>query len=249
MANDLINETFESGTANATLTTVNTSATSFNGVAPTFSTTRHQGELSAQFTTVTAASSARFEHVEVASAWYVFRIYITALPAASQYLATFQTAAGINIGDLRINSAGTLTIRNNITAVVTTTNPLALNTWHRIAIKVVPNTTNGLTLKTYTGANVNGTTPDENLSGNSTVAGPVQRLVIGNTTVSTFDLRVDQIEGSSTDEPSGAAATVPGAVTNLAGTAGNTQVPLTWTAPANGGSPITDYIVQYRIVP
>ena len=39
-----------------------------------------------------------------------------------------------------------------------------------------------------------------------------------------------------------------GAPTALAGTAGNTQVDLTWTAPTStGGSAITDYIVQYRV--
>ncbi|MEK7292633.1 MAG: fibronectin type III domain-containing protein, partial [Actinomycetota bacterium] len=38
--------------------------------------------------------------------------------------------------------------------------------------------------------------------------------------------------------------TVPGAPTSVAGTAGNTQVSLTWTAPSNGGSAITDYVVE-----
>ena len=41
-----------------------------------------------------------------------------------------------------------------------------------------------------------------------------------------------------------AAATVPGAPTNLAATAGDTTVQLTWTAPTDdGGSPITGYTV------
>ena len=41
-------------------------------------------------------------------------------------------------------------------------------------------------------------------------------------------------------------ATTPTAPTNLVGSAGNGQVRLTWSAPSsNGGSPVTDYIVQY----
>lgn len=40
--------------------------------------------------------------------------------------------------------------------------------------------------------------------------------------------------------------TVPGAPTGLTATPGNTQVALSWTAPAsNGGSALTDYTVQY----
>lgn len=38
---------------------------------------------------------------------------------------------------------------------------------------------------------------------------------------------------------------VPSQVTGLSATAGNTQASLSWTAPSNGGSAITDYIIQY----
>jgi hypothetical protein len=41
---------------------------------------------------------------------------------------------------------------------------------------------------------------------------------------------------------------VPNAVVDLVGVAGDGQVALSWTAPLDGGSAITDYIVQYRIV-
>ena len=42
--------------------------------------------------------------------------------------------------------------------------------------------------------------------------------------------------------------TTPGAPTGVSGTSGNTQVSLSWTAPSsNGGSAITDYVVQYSI--
>ena len=40
-------------------------------------------------------------------------------------------------------------------------------------------------------------------------------------------------------------ATAPAAPTGLAATAGNTQATLSWTAASNGGSNITDYLVQY----
>ena len=41
-------------------------------------------------------------------------------------------------------------------------------------------------------------------------------------------------------------ATVPAAPTELTATPGNGQVGLSWTAPSNGGSPITNYQKQYR---
>ena len=40
--------------------------------------------------------------------------------------------------------------------------------------------------------------------------------------------------------------TVPGAPTSVSGTSGSQQVALTWSAPSdNGGSSITDYVIQY----
>ncbi|NBV51055.1 BspA family leucine-rich repeat surface protein, partial [bacterium] len=44
----------------------------------------------------------------------------------------------------------------------------------------------------------------------------------------------------------GGQAVAPGAPTSVAGTAENTQVALTWTAPSDtGGAAITDYVIQY----
>lgn len=43
-------------------------------------------------------------------------------------------------------------------------------------------------------------------------------------------------------------ATTPGTPTAVSATAGNTQVALSWSAPAsNGGTVITDYIIQYKL--
>lgn len=40
---------------------------------------------------------------------------------------------------------------------------------------------------------------------------------------------------------------VPSTPTNLAATAGNTQVSLTWSAPSDGGSALLDYVIQYSL--
>jgi hypothetical protein len=60
------------------------------------------------------------------------------------------------------------------------------------------------------------------------------------TTASTFDDVL--VTGNA------AAATAPDAPTGLTATPGNTQMGLSWTAPAsNGGSSITDYLVEYKL--
>ena len=51
---------------------------------------------------------------------------------------------------------------------------------------------------------------------------------------------------SATSNPISITAAAPGAPTSVSGTAGDTFVDLVWTAPgSNGGSSITDYVVQY----
>lgn len=87
-----------------------------------------------------------------------------------------------------------------------------------------------------------GTTPD------ATAAFTVTGLTNG----TAYRFRVaatNSIGTSDFSAPSSAVtpATTPGAPTGLAGTVGNQQIALTWSAPAStGGDSITDYVVQYK---
>lgn len=81
---------------------------------------------------------------------------------------------------------------------------------------------------------------------------PITVSGLTNGTAYTFSVTATNSEGtgaasaaSNSVTPS-AAATVPGQVTGLTlGTATSTTQPLTWTAPSNGGSAITDYVIQW----
>ncbi|QLH07035.1 fibronectin type III domain-containing protein [Nitrosopumilus ureiphilus] len=73
--------------------------------------------------------------------------------------------------------------------------------------------------------------------------------VTGLTNGQPYSFRVSAVNSVGTGNPSNITtatpATVPGTPTNLSSTPGNSQVSLSWTAPSNGGSPITDYIIQF----
>src|SRR5690606_26150612 len=75
--------------------------------------------------------------------------------------------------------------------------------------------------------------------------------VTGLTNVPDDSLRVKAVNGvgesaySNVDTATPNAPAVPDAINNLVATPANSQVTLTWSAPANNGSAITDYIVEY----
>lgn len=89
-----------------------------------------------------------------------------------------------------------------------------------------------------------GTAPGATLTGTGTLtagaaSGGAEGTAPGATLTGTGTLSAGTATG-------GSAATAPDQVTGLTlGTATTTTQPLTWTAPANGGSAITDYVVQY----
>lgn len=82
-------------------------------------------------------------------------------------------------------------------------------------------------------------------------ASPITVAGLTNGTAYTFTVTATNAIGTSAASgPSNSVtpATVPGAPTALIATVSNTQIPLSWTAPvSDGGSAITDYIVEYKL--
>ena len=92
--------------------------------------------------------------------------------------------------------------------------------------------------------------------GGATANGTASPITVGGLTAGTnysFTVTATNVVGTSL--PSSASnvvtpvtAGVPSAPTNLSATIGNGQISLAWTAPSsNGGAPISDYTVQYRV--
>lgn len=74
--------------------------------------------------------------------------------------------------------------------------------------------------------------------------------VTGLSNGTTYEFRVATVTMSSTSSYSSVATTTPlttpSAPNDVAAIPGNRQIELTWSAPANGGSAITDYVIQYK---
>jgi hypothetical protein len=84
----------------------------------------------------------------------------------------------------------------------------------------------------------------------SPVASTSPLVIAGLTNGTTYQVKLRAVNavgsGATSGVSSGTPATVPDAPTNLLATGGNASAALTWTAPVvNGGSAITNYIVEY----
>jgi hypothetical protein len=108
-----------------------------------------------------------------------------------------------------------------------------------------PGSNGGSAITSYTVTSSPGSITGTGASSPITVTG------LSNGTAYTFTVTATNIVGTgsaSSASNSVTPATVPGAPTGVTATAGNGQVSLSWLAPVdNGGSAITDYVIEYKL--
>ncbi len=102
--------------------------------------------------------------------------------------------------------------------------------------------------KTITGYTVEKNCADSGWSPATTTSGATSATVTSLTNGVSCDFRVSATNSVGTGDPSDAETATPAAVPDkptLSATSGDGQVELSWTAPADNGSSITDYGVQF----
>jgi hypothetical protein len=96
-------------------------------------------------------------------------------------------------------------------------------------------------------------TVSSNIGGHSTTTTNTYAVVTGLTNGVTYTFTVTATNAIGTSTSSGTSngvtpATVPSAPLNLAATVRDSSIDLSWSAPAsNGGSSLTDYVVEYKL--
>ncbi len=133
------------------------------------------------------------------------------------------TTTTVGVGSTSLNANGTttitITVRDAYGNIVTNVTPSGIALSSSIGTIGTVTCTNGVCTATYTAPASSGTA--------------AIGVSVGGTPV--------------TSAPSIAVSAVPGVVTGITATPGNAQVSLGWTAPSNGGSPITNCLIEYSI--
>jgi titin len=169
---------------------------------------------------------------------------VTGLANGTAY--TFQVAAKNIAGDSPYSTATTSLTPRTVPDAPTGVTATADNTGGIDVSWTAPANNGGNAISDYTLQSCISTTcTTVTRSASTETSIKVSGLVKG--TAYTFQVAAVNAAGSSTYSTRSAPATpraVAGTPTSIAGTVGNGQVTLTWSAPANNGAAITDYVVQ-----
>lgn len=173
---------------------------------------------------------------------------VTGLTASVSYDFRVSATNAVGTGTASATASATPTAAATVPGTPTSASASAGNAQATITF-TAPGSNGGSTITGYTATSTPGSHTGS-ISGAS--AAPITVTGLTNGTAYTFTVHATNAIGSSAESAASAsvtpaAPTVPGAPTGLTATAGVTQVVLSWAAPAsNGGSALTDYVVQYR---
>lgn len=217
------------------------------GATPTFSAADvQQGTTALRILTAANQVNARYDFTAGPLAW--FGIYFktpSVAPAATTTLMTWAGDANVNnIGNVRLNTDMTMTIRDNNTAVYTTPTPLPVNTWVRIAVKAQPGSATGHRLRLYVGTSRHSVTPDfdsGNVTATNGIATNVDTFHVGLLTNGTNTVLYDRMRGDDAVEPAGVSVGGPPTVAagpDLTKEVGSGTFTITGTAIPAGGATI-----------
>lgn len=194
-------ETFEAGTNGVTLSSSNTAFTDFFGDPAEFTNAQTiEGTLAADFSASGAQCRAGLFPAATGLYFRRFYVYFTALPASNSYIGAVALTGQGSQADMRVETDGRIAIRDGFSAVWTSTVTLAAGEWHRIEWKL---DSTGLVqaCRLFIGANLHGTTPDDESGDVTFNTGTWDEIRIGNVTSNTLGVIVDAVADDDADYP------------------------------------------------
>jgi hypothetical protein len=233
-------ESFENGTDGVATTTSNTVYSSFTGV-PVFDNAAFvAGALSGMSTSAGTASSFATQNLPSPVTDRYFRRYlrVSAWPTGATVLPLVRTrnsSTTNTTAQIVMNTSGQLVLRDNNTAVATSTTVIGLNSWFRVEWHIAGGSTTQ-TLRIFTDSNYNGSSPTETISGAYT-NGSFDRVNDAGTNQTVDPGNTVTLDGTASSDPENALQTfewvqISGTAVTLDAT--NIDQP-TFTAPSVSG--------------
>lgn len=195
-------EDFEGGSSGSAITTANTA---YNAVPVSGSgTNTFQAGLFGLCARcgVTAASSTAYlqQDFTATGVRYLRRYFkVSALPGGFNVILAALVSPNTNRARVGLTVAGLLLIQNGTTTVGTSTTVVAADTWYRVEWKL-DNTGATQSLQIFVGANINGTTPDETITGTFST-GTFNRVREGNPTGFQIQVFLDAVKDDNAAYP------------------------------------------------
>lgn len=160
-------EDFENGAADGTLlTNANTNFDSISGTPGTMEVDTDRFAVGTRSTKVVAASGTRYGEYDggagnKSTVWLTFYLYVEALPntANTNLIMVYGSAPSLAC-EIRLATSGALVLRDSTFSTRVTGPTLSTGQWYRVAVRLTPGGGTGMQMKTYTGANLHGVTPD-----------------------------------------------------------------------------------------